>query len=173
MKKRFLAFILTLCMVMTLIPAFSIPVLANTEGDFEFTISNGEATVTGYTGSETDLVIPDTLGGNPVVAIGFIAFQRSYDLVSISIPKSVSSIGIGAFQYCSSLTNVSIPNSVTNISSRAFYYCTSLASISIPEGATIIEDDTFRECRSLASIYIPYTVSYIGEGAFYYCTSVL
>lgn len=36
---------------------------------FEYFESNGEITITGYTGSELDVVIPDEIGGYPVTAI--------------------------------------------------------------------------------------------------------
>jgi hypothetical protein len=70
---------------------WSIPYVLH--GDFTYTVSNScgeldsefadEATITGYTGSATELVIPSTLGGLPVVAIGLDAFAECDSLTSI------------------------------------------------------------------------------------------
>jgi hypothetical protein len=53
-----------------------------------------------------ELVIPATIGGNPVTSIGHGAFIGCPRLTSITIPDGVSSIGIAAFYHCRSLTAV-------------------------------------------------------------------
>jgi hypothetical protein len=85
--------------------------------DYTYTITNGEATITGYTGAGGDVAIPDTLGGYPVIAIGNDAFRDHTSLTSITIPDSVISIGNNAFRGCTSLTSIAIPDSVTSIGS--------------------------------------------------------
>lgn len=59
------------------------------------------------------------------------AFYKT-DLVSVTIPNSVTSIGNSAFGGCTSLSNVSISNSLTTIGNRVFGSCASLSSITIP-----------------------------------------
>ena len=65
---------------------------------FSYTVlENGNCSVTGYTGGVTeDLVIPDTLDGYTVSAIGNQAFKGSA-FVSIHLPDSVTTIESGAF----------------------------------------------------------------------------
>ena len=63
MRKKAIAYILTATI---LISVFSIRfVTANAEIDegWEYTVSNGEATVTRYRGKEKDLVVPERVGG--------------------------------------------------------------------------------------------------------------
>ncbi len=100
------------------------------------------------------------------------AFKNSSNLVSVSIPNSVTSIGSSAFSDCTSLTNITIPNSVTSIGISAFSDCTSLTSITIPNSVTSIGDEAFRGCDSLTSITIPNSVTSIGNRAFRNCTSL-
>ena len=59
-------------------------------------------------------------------SIGFLAFEGCTNLISITIPESVTSIGDYAFYGCSSLTSITIPNSVTSIGAGAFEDCKSL-----------------------------------------------
>lgn len=67
--------------------------------------------------------------GIPVNRIAYAAFMGNDNLVSITIPNSVTSIGWTAFSGCSSLTSVTIPDSVTSIEGYAFSGCTSLTNI--------------------------------------------
>lgn len=73
-------------------------------------------------------------------------------LLSVTLPNSVTTIGNYTFFNCSSLTSITIPNSVTSIGNSAFAYCSSLTSITIPDGVTIIGMGAFQDCRSLSSI---------------------
>ncbi len=168
---------------------------ADEAADFEYTIAYGTCRITKYTGSAAEVVIPETIEGVPVTAIGDSAFKGCGSLTSVRIPDSVTSIGYSAFYECtgltsinipdgvtsiesraffrcSSLTSVRIPDSVTSIGSQAFYECTGLTSISIPDGITGIDAYTFFRCSSLASVRIPDSVTGFGEGAFYECAGL-
>ena len=69
---------------------------ANAENGFEYTVTGDEATITGYTGSAKNLVIPSELGGKPVTAIADKAFY-GYKTPNIYIPKTIKAIGEDAF----------------------------------------------------------------------------
>ncbi|MGK0292863.1 MAG: reprolysin-like metallopeptidase [Pseudomonadales bacterium] len=66
----------------------------------------------------TDLVIPETINGVTVTAIGDGAFAAS-NIVSVTIPNSVTSIGDYAF-LTNNLTSVTFSDSVTVIGKNAF-----------------------------------------------------
>ena len=102
---------------------------ANAENGFEYTVTGDEATITGYTGSAKNLVIPSELGGKPVTEIGIFAFALCGSLTEVTIPEGVTSIGNAAFSGCSSLTEVTIPKSVTSIGDSAFYNCDALKTV--------------------------------------------
>ena len=77
------------------------------------------------------------------------AFFECENLISVTIPDSVTSIGDSAFRSCKKLTTINIPDSVTVIGSRAFYYCTGLTSINIPVSVTTIGSLAFYHCTSI------------------------
>lgn len=54
----------------------------------------------------TEVVIPATIDGCPVVAIDPWAFALCDNLTKVTIPESVTSIGANAFYLCDGLTNV-------------------------------------------------------------------
>ena len=123
-----------------------------------------EKILVGYTGSETELVLP-----NGITEIYNYAFYNCSSLESVVIPNSVTSIGDDAFSDCSSLESVVIPNSVTSIGDDAFSDCSSLISVLIPNSVTSIGNSAFNDCSSLTSVVIPGSVTSIEGYAFYNC----
>jgi hypothetical protein len=55
--------------------------------DFEYTVTDGEATITGYTGNDTEIEIPVEIDGYPVVAIEKDAFSDLSDDAIIHVPN--------------------------------------------------------------------------------------
>ncbi|GHU01410.1 hypothetical protein FACS1894147_01190 [Spirochaetia bacterium] len=142
------------------------------ESAFEVTTVDGQVTITRYTGKAAAVRIPATIGGKPVVGIGYSAFANRKDITSVSIPAGVTAIGERAFAGCNSLTAINIPAGVTAIEASAFFGCTALSSVIMPESITRIGANAFTGCTGLASIRIPAGVTSIREGAFWECTGL-
>ncbi len=83
-------------------------VSAAQDGDYIYTVNNGNATIIGYTGAGGAITIPSTLGGYPMVAIGNSAFNSAngHLVTSVTIPSGLTSIGRNAFSNCASLTSI-------------------------------------------------------------------
>ncbi len=168
----------------------SVPTL---RAQLTYTAENGAITITGYKGTTAQVIIPETIDGLPVRAIGNSAFDSRLDIYFVSIPdsvkgiggyafnrcsmtsvsigKNVTSIGGSAFAGCTGLTSLTIPNSVTAIGDLAFYQCTGLTSLSIGN-VTSLGNYTFAGCTGLTSLTIPNSVTYIGDHTFADCTGL-
>lgn len=111
--------------------------------DFTYSLDDvGNATITGYTGSDPVLEIPDTLDGHTVTKIGRYAFGYSYEknevLEGITIPDTVTEIEYRAFSNCTALASVTLSANLTTLGSECFSNCTSLTSIRIPKSLTTV-----------------------------------
>ena len=140
-----------------------------------------------YTGTDTTVVIPDTIDGLPVTSIAGYAFNGTNvtsvtlpanmtaldgyafygasKLTSVKFPSGLTSIGQYAFEFCTSLKSITIPNTVTSIGNGAFYGCNQLASVNLGTGVKTIGGYSF-ENTALTSVSIPKSVTYIGDYAF-------
>ena len=103
------------------------------ESDFQYKIEYEQAILEKYIGNKAEVIIPDRLGGYPVVSIGHAAFKNCASLISVTMPNSVTAIGDFAFYGCGSLKSITISDGVTSISIAVFSGCSSLTDITIPE----------------------------------------
>ena len=127
--------------------------------------------------AEGMLVVAERFGGpdpntieKPIPIIGIVdhAFADNQNILSVSIPDSVTSIPFGAFDGCSSLQEATIPSSVESIGAHAFAGC-GLPSITIPNSVKSIGSFAFYDCYNLQEATIPSSVESIGVSAFQAC----
>jgi hypothetical protein len=142
------------------------------QGGCAYAIGDGAVSIKRYVGTDTEVLVPETIVGLPVTSISDWAFLGCNQVNSVTLPASIKEIGEGAFRACTELTTMVIPENVTSVGPSAFAYCTSLTSIVIPDGVTSIGSWAFPGCTSLTSIVIPNSVMRIGTSAFYGCTSL-
>ena len=89
-----------------------------------------------------------------VTSIGWFAFGRFPELISVTMPNSVTCIGVDAFAVCSALTSITIPDGVRSILPQAFVSCTSLESVMIPKSVNSIGEDAFSNCKSMVGFAV-------------------
>jgi hypothetical protein len=121
-----------------------LPLHAASLDDLGYTVTGGEVTITDCDEAATgELVIPNTIEGNPVTSIGELAFGNCFTLTNITIPDSVVSIGDSAFLSCFSLTSIRIGSGVISIGKSAFIDCFSLTDITFQGAAPTVLPDAF------------------------------
>lgn len=126
-------------------------------GDYEYSVSENEVTITGYTGSDSFLVIPAEIDGKSVTEIGISVFMNCKNLKTVEIPESVKRIGRQAFNYCESIESISLPKEIEEVDDYAFAGCKKLQTIILPEGLKAIGYN-FLEGTAVTSLTIPSTV---------------
>ena len=138
------------------------------------------AIITGYTGKETALKIPDTIDNYTVVAIGKFAFSMQADLqenlVSVTIPDSVTTIDEDAFWACTSLVHVELPAHLKTLGHEAFGSCTALTEITIPASSIEVNNSftcsPFKGCTNLKNIYFENGITKIPDQLFSNCPGI-
>ncbi len=151
-------------------------------------------TINGYSGTATELVIPDEINGKKVIAIADEAFSDNKRITSIRL-GNISRLGYKFLNGCEGITEITIPKTVT----EAWYALegSSIETVVFEEGITkipscvcggassvknvilpekedvldgyVIEDRAFAD-TSISSIKIPESVTQINDYAFSGCT---
>ncbi len=88
--------------------------------------SNDYVTLKEYRGSSQEITIPSDFYGSAVVGVDEYAFLRKNNIVSVTIPDTITSIGNSAFYGCSDLESITIPNSVVTFGNNVFAKCDKL-----------------------------------------------
>lgn len=117
-------------------------------------------------------IVPASIEGVPVTAIGDYAFSRITNLTGLTLPDSITSVGIFSFGGCTGLTSLSLPASLIRIGGAAFSGCTGLISVSLAYGLISIGAYTFSGCVGLISLSLPASLTSIGSFTFENCTSL-
>lgn len=171
---------------------------AKTKNGFVYrTLADNTVEILKYTGTESNVTIPDKIDNKVVKTLGAESFTENETVVGVTIPAQVTNLQYGAFasctnlkkvtfaqgsqlkkiggetfKYCGNLEEIHIPDSVTQIERGAFYSCGSLSNVTLGKKLEVIDNNAFESCSSLKQIEIPDSVESIGEGAFTYCTSL-
>ena len=150
-----------------------------TEEDADITLngiylSSGDEgyVVIGYEDGISSLVIPESIDGVPVVAIGERAFRDCSTLKGdVVLPKSIVAIEKEAFMNADGLNGrIYFPQSLKVISDRAFYGCQSLqGDLIIPDSVETIGDEAFSYCVEIGSaVYGGRGLKSVGRDVFTY-----
>ena len=150
-----------------------------TEEDADITLngiylSSGDEgyVVIGYEDGISSLVIPESIDGVPVVAIGERAFRDCSTLNGdVVLPKSIVAIEKEAFMNADGLNGrIYFPQSLKVISDRAFYGCQSLqGDLIIPDSVETIGDEAFSYCTGIGSaVYGGRGLKSVGRDVFTY-----
>ncbi len=167
MKK---AKLLTMTVVVfSIMICWAMSAFALTEGNWEFQLLDEEVKITGYTGTEENLVIPTHLYNLPVTSLDFVSC-RIQNAKSITIPGSIKKVPIRVFAGSETLETVILGEGVEEIDysaeSGAFENCKNLKKVVLPSSLRSIGYKAFSYCKALTEITFPPAVEKIGVCAF-------
>ena len=143
-----------------------------------------------YEGTDTNIVVPDTIDGRKVTVIGSGIFQycqQAENIESVVLPDTLTTIDRNVFYNCEKLKSVTIPKNVSSIGLAAFVEGLSESSMteirvdpenpyfSEKDGVVFSKDGTkliaFPSGRS-GDYQIPEGTVSVEDYAFYYCVNV-
>ncbi len=146
---------------------------------YSYMSDKSKVTLVGSTGRGipvTDLVIPSKIQiGNTTVTVAAIApgaFTGDGDLVSVSVPGTVTSIGQSTFYNCTKLERVSLAAGLNEIGANAFNSCSSLKKVVVPSTVTTLGIGAFRNCTSLRTVTLSCAIRKIDILAFGGCSAL-
>ena len=132
------------------------------------------------------VVIPETVGGLAVTAIGSNAFN-SDKIIEIYVPDSVKYIESGAFAGVNNIIKIRLPfigdgKEITHLghifgtkdhSTHPTEVPTTLDFVILGEGTNKINSNSFAGCKSLSAVILPDSIEKIEEFAFYECRDLV
>ena len=124
-----------------------------------------------YTGTLTRVVIPSTVYGRPVSAIGSYAFANGggTNVTIVTGGDNITSLAVDAFREHKQLTTVSLPNAYV-VGDSAFLACPRLVQVDMPR-VVEIGNNAFNSCTSLQYVVF-FDAAYVGSSAFNSATAL-
>lgn len=145
--SRFLAIVLTLCMVLSMLPLTALAAsltFTDKYGTWEYVEeADGTITIVGFTAARKNIAVPAMIDGKPVIRLGDGLFKNNEEITMVVIPAGVRVIG-----------------------AEVFSGCTYLERVELPETINAIGDGAFSNCAVLGDLYIPSSVTELGQGVF-------
>ena len=169
---RIFTFFILISLVFCLSPADSFAADSFSSGPIHYTVdSSGNATITEYDSGEENVVIPESIDGYPVVAIGPRAFYEDTVIKTVSLPEGLITISERAFDSCSNIEQLNIPSTVRTLGTSSFTHL-KITELTLPEGMTEIPYHCFAYCNKLTDVHLPSTLKKIGGYGFFDCSSL-
>ncbi len=110
-------------------------------GDYTYTQSDGEITITKYAGSGETVEIPSQIEGMPVTTIGRRAFQNCSTIIQLTIPDGITFIDREAFRDCTNLEEIYYNCTLEKIGTNIFSGCSKLKTAYLGENVASLGVD--------------------------------
>lgn len=126
---------------------------------------------TGYTGNDENLVVPESVDGYIVTAIGDMVFKDNQNIKNVTLPDTINYFAHEVFSN-SSVVSVNIPKSLRVIPINSFNNCSELETVVFHDDIWAISDTAFSETdiEIPPELYDMVTAQYIStsDSAVYY-----
>lgn len=122
---------------------------------------NGCCEIADYSGSDSIVVIPETIDGMKVIGIRHEAFYLDKNIVGIKLSNTIEYVDYEAFRMAKKLKIFVSGTNLKKISSGAFFDCKNLSEIKLNEGIEFLGVGAFGSCVKLKSLFMPDSVTEI------------
>lgn len=127
--------------------------------------------IVGYEGDEPNVVIPDNFGGTKVTVICDKVFTGHSEIVSVTIPDTVTDMGEFVFEGCYNLKHIRLSAELRYLWGYTFCRC-GIEEIMLPDKLRSIPPFAFKECKNLKRVVCGADMKKIYSWAFAGCDSL-
>ncbi|MDO4564369.1 MAG: leucine-rich repeat protein [Clostridia bacterium] len=181
--KNVITILLVSVLLFVLVPVQAVVAEEFTEGAYHYTVTDGEATITLYTGNDRELFLPETLGGYPVTGLSSNAFLGGTIIYTIHIHAGLVNIEEGALNAYIDLQNIYVHEDnpafmdvdgvvFTKDGTTLFSFpqWRDVAEFEVPAEVTKIAGYAFANAQNLETVTLHEGLLEIGNGAFSGCS---
>lgn len=137
----------------------------NPASDFAYTADGGEVTITEYIGTSEHVLIPDTIDGLPVTALGHRAFYEKH-VTTVVVPDSVTEIGAACFSGDNYLVSLKLPDGLKRLPPASLESCMRLYDFDLPQSLEKIYSSVFEFNYYLTHLTLPSSLTEIEQQNF-------
>lgn len=137
----------------------------NPASDFAYTADGGEVTITEYIGESEHVLIPDTIDGLPVTALGHRAFYEK-TVTTVVVPDSVTEIGAACFSGDNYLVSLKLPDGLKRLPPASLESCMRLYDFDLPQSLEKIYSSVFEFNYYLTHLTLPSSLTEIEQQNF-------
>ena len=112
---------------------------------------DGTYSVSGYRGDEAEVMIPESYGSGVITVIGDKLFSGHKEIVSVSIPDTVTNMGEFIFDGCENLRYIELPSQLECLWGYTFVRC-GIEEIILPDKLVTIPPFAFKDCKKLKKV---------------------
>lgn len=134
----------------------------NPSSDFAYTADGGEVTITDYVGTSEHVLIPDTIDGLPVTALGHRAFYEK-TVTTVVVPDSVTEIGAACFSGDNYLVSLKLPDGLKRLPPASLESCMRLYDFDLPQSLEKIYSSVFEFNFYLTHLTLPSSLTEIEQ----------
>lgn len=134
----------------------------NPSSDFAYTADGGEVTITDYVGTSEHVLIPDTIDGLPVTALGYRAFYEK-TVTTVVVPDSVTEIGAACFSGDNYLVSLKLPDGLKRLPPASLESCMRLYDFDLPQSLEKIYSSVFEFNYYLTHLTLPSSLTEIEQ----------
>lgn len=134
----------------------------NPSSDFAYTADGGEVTITDYVGTSEHVLIPDTIDGLPVTALGHRAFYEK-TVTTVVVPDSVTEIGAACFSGDNYLVSLKLPDGLKRLPPASLESCMRLYDFDLPQSLEKIYSSVFEFNYYLTHLTLPSSLTEIEQ----------
>ncbi len=95
---------------------------------------------------------------------------RNENLISLTLPNTLSQVGNTFLYYCDGLRSLTLPNTLSQVGDSFLNGYRGLTSLELPNTLSQVGNDFLQDCTGLTSLSLPNNLSQVGNYFLYNCS---